>query len=203
MTAAPLVSDLPKPARRLIALLLLAFLASVLVFGVALPAWETYVAARKDAAELEATLVPVRAAARDRTALEAELARLKARRPAVGLLSGASDALAAAELQNRLKSAAERSAGEFRSVQILPPRDEGPFRRITVRAEMKVRLGELVHITHQLESGSPLLFLDNVELRVEPGSRSARITESSEEDPLLYVAFDVSGYMRKAAGAGA
>jgi general secretion pathway protein M len=203
MTTAPFVADLPAPARRVIALLLLILLAALLVFSVALPVWDEYVSARGQAAELEAALVRMRTAARERSALEAELAKLKARRSAAGLLSGGSDALAAAELQNRLKSTTESAAGEFRSVQILPPRDEGQFRRIAVRAEMKLRLGVLVHIVHQLEAGSPLLFLDNVELRAEPSSRSTRGPAAPEDDPVLIVGIDVSGYVRKPAGPGA
>jgi general secretion pathway protein M len=203
MTTAPFVADLPAPARRVIALLLLILLAALLVFSVALPVWDEYVSARGQAAELEAALVRMRTAARERSALEAELAKLKARRSAAGLLSGGTDALAAAELQNRLKSTTESAAGEFRSVQILPPRDEGQFRRIAVRAEMKLRLGVLVHIVHQLEAGSPLLFLDNVDFRAEPSDRSKRGSEASEDDPVLNVGIDVSGYVRKPAGPGA
>ena len=179
--------------RRAAALAILGLLLLLGFFGVVQPLMEKYAVAL---GTVERLVLALARADRgdDVTTLEAELARLKARRPdAVEFLQSANDALAAADLQNRIKSAVEAAQGELRSTQILPVREEGQFRQAAVRGQMVVKLQALQRIFYQFESASPLLFLDNVEIR----ARGAQRNRGVGDDPLLEVRFDLYGYLRR------
>src|SRR5262249_54071748 len=125
---------------------------------------------------------------------EAELARLRQRQAtADGFLQSANETLAGAEIQNRIKTLAEAAKGDLKSTQILPPQEEGKFRRVSVRAQMSLNLAAAQRIFHGLETASPLLFLDNVDLRARSDRRR---DEAAVADPVLDIRFDVYGYMR-------
>lgn len=203
MTAPGPLAQASPAMRRMTAVGLLLALLFIAAFWVVLPLWQDFADARASAAEYETALQKIAASGRDPAALDAELARLKARRAAgPGLLAGPTDALASAQLQTRLKTATETVNGVFRSVQTLPVRDEGPFRRVAVRAQMTVRLGELLRILHDLESSSPFLFLDQVSVRAV--TTTVRVARSAPpvdgQEPNLEVGFEVYGYLRKPLG---
>ncbi|HZB93795.1 MAG TPA: type II secretion system protein GspM [Stellaceae bacterium] len=190
--------------RRLVAVgLLLAVIFVALLWG-ALPLWRSYSDAEASASQLEMALHKLDSARLDPAALEIELRNLKSKRAvAPGLLTGPSDALASAELQNRLKTATEAARGAFRSAQALPARDDGPYRRVGVRAQMSVKLGELVRILHELESSQPYLFIDRVGLRVSTPFYPGKSAQAEGQEPDLDVTFDLYGYVRKPAGSSA
>jgi general secretion pathway protein M len=190
--------------RRMVAVGLLLVLIFAIMFLVALPLWQSYSDADASASQLEMALRKLDSAGPDPAALEIELRKLKSKRAAApGLLAGPSDALASAELQHRLKTVTEAARGTFRSAQALPARDEGPYRRVAVRAQISVKLEELVRILHDLESSSPYLFIDQMSVRVLTPfhwGNSAR-AEGKESD--LDVTFDIYGYVRKPPGSSA
>ncbi len=101
------------------------------------------------------------------------------------------DALAAAELQDRVKATVGENGGTIRSIQTLPGEDEGEFRRVTLRMQMTTTTESLLRIVHAFETGQPLLFLDNVDIQ----SRSTRRTgEQPATEPMLTVNIDLYGY---------
>jgi general secretion pathway protein M len=183
----------PRTSRAL-ALGILAALALLAFFGIVSPLLETYRQATAQSEQYRAALEHTRHAAADLGALRAELARLKAHEAsAVGFMRSSNPSLAAAELQNRIKSSVEAARGELRSTQILPARDEGAFRRISIRGQIAVNTAALQRVFYDLESATPFLFLDNVEIRARPARRAA----GPEDDPILEVRFDLYGYMRR------
>ena len=173
----------------LAALLLLAF------FGLVSPIIDAYRQASSSVEQYRAALEHTRHGGNDLAGLRAELARLKEHQAsAVGFMQSSNPSLAAAELQNRIKSSVEAARGELRSTQILPARDDGTFRRISIRGQIAVNTAALQRVFYDLESATPFLFLDNVEIR----SRPARRASGPEDDPILEVRFDLYGYMRRA-----
>jgi general secretion pathway protein M len=173
----------------LAALLLLAF------FGFVSPLIDAYRQASSSVEQYRAALEHTRHAGNDLAGLRAELARLKEHQAsAVGFMQSSNPSLAAAELQNRIKSSVEAARGELRSTQILPARDDGTFRRISIRGQIAVNTAALQRVFYDLESASPFLFLDNVEIRARPARRAT----GPEDDPVLEVRFDLYGYMRRA-----
>ncbi len=182
-------------ASRALALAILGGLGLLVVFGIALPLLDTYDQAWNSVERNRAAIAHIGQSAPRPARLEAELARLKERQAsAVGFMQSANGSLAAAELQNRIKSSVEAARGELRSTQILPPRDEGVFRRISIRGQIAVNTAALQRVFYELESASPFLFLDNIEIHARPARRGA----GSEDDPVLEVRFDLYGYMRRA-----
>ena len=112
-------------------------------------------------------------------------------------LNGGTDALAAAGLQDRVSGLVGGKGGVLRSIQPMAGVDEQGFRRITVRIEMTATIDALFETIYTLETGMPVLFVENLDIH----SRFARRRSSKDgaqvapDAPLLVVAFDLSGYM--------
>lgn len=73
-------------------------------------------------------------------------------------------ALAAAELQQRLKALIEAAGGTLQSIQALPPVEEAGAVKVTIGAVMNGDVGGLQKVLYDLESQTPLLFVDNLEV---------------------------------------
>ena len=108
------------------------------------------------------------------------------------LLRGANPAVAAASLQQFVRSAVQAERGTLRSVQILPEKAQDGFRRITVRSQVDVSATGLRNILHRMEVSRPYLFVDNLDLR--PGRQAAN-DRSGEVEVNLTVRFDVYGFV--------
>jgi len=127
-----------------------------------------------------------------RAGIEAQLNELRQREAQAGyILTGSTDALAAAELQDRIKMVVRESGGVVRSVQALPPEDEGSFRRIAVRLQMTTTTESFFNVVYSLETMLPALFVDNIDVQ----SRSAKpAADKPATDPVLTVNLDLYGY---------
>ena len=110
-------------------------------------------------------------------------------------------ALAAADLQQRVRAVVEAAGGTLQSTQSLPPVEEGNAMKVTVRASMMGDPDSLPEILHGLESQTPLLFVDNLQVSARPtrvrlpNGRFANHTQTQ-----LHVQFEVAGYLPKAGG---
>lgn len=121
---------------------------------------------------------------------------------AAGYLVGPSDALAAAELQNRVKELVEAADGTLRSTQSLRRNDKddpaAPAHRAAVRVSFTVDIEALAEVLYQLETGEPYLFVEEVTIR-ELRERRRRRRDDPEPKPMLDVSLDVYGYLRDGA----
>jgi general secretion pathway protein M len=116
---------------------------------------------------------------------------------AAGYLTGPSDALAAAELQDRVKSVVEGASGELRSTQILPAEEleaDLGFRRTTLRVHFVVTIDGLEDTLYELETGQPYLIIDEVTVRQE---RARRRRNEPQAQPMLDVSLELFGYVRE------
>ena len=131
--------------------------------------------------------------AQERQQLEAQLAALRETQSTSGrLIEGDSVELAAAGVQNKLKALANANDAELKSTQILPAEDGESFRKVAVRVTMMADTEAAQAVFHALETATPYLFLDRLDLR-GPKRRSRR---KSKNEGILQVRFDVFGYMR-------
>ncbi|MBF0218660.1 MAG: hypothetical protein HQL49_03905 [Gammaproteobacteria bacterium] len=107
-------------------------------------------------------------------------------------LSGQTEALAAAELQQLLKSALERVKGELINTQIIqyPAAEEEPYQKVVLRVQLRLATDRIAALLYQLESGRPLLFIDNLTL-----NRSG----SSDGVAAVMFNFDLAGYIDRGA----
>jgi general secretion pathway protein M len=138
------------------------------------------------------------ALAKQRSLLADRLAEQEERAgSAAGYLTGPSDALAAAQLQDRVKSVVEGAGGELRSTQILPAtplEGELGFRRATLRVHFVVTIEGLKTSLYELETGQPYLIIDDVAIRQE---RVRRRRDDPERVPTLDVSLELFGYLRE------
>ena len=129
-----------------------------------------------------------------RTSLEAQLAAIEQKPDtAAYYLSGATDALAAASLQARVTALVEGSGATLLSIQTLTSAEDGGLRRVAIRLQMTAEIAPLVRVLHGLESGIPLLFVDNLELQSQ--AAPAIEPDAAETSAPLIVGFDLYGYL--------
>lgn len=183
--------------RRLVAIMLVALMLS----AVYILAIEPIVGAYSDTAarirDTHAQVIQLRRLAALRPGLAAQVDALEHRQDIGGYyLAGGTDALAAVALQDRVKEVVGSGGAAVRSMQPLAGTDEQGFRRVTVRVQLTATTESLFHVLYGLESGRPLVFIDNfdVQNRAEPVP-SPDGTNPPLEDPVMVVAFDLYGYL--------
>lgn len=190
--------SLPPLAGRLLALAILAGLFLIGWLAAVQPLLERFGGYRETVAQAEEQLPRLRALAAMAPSLAAELKRIE-RDPGARTrqLTGANDALAAADLQNRLGRIATANGVVLRSTQILPPEEEEGFRRIAVRVALEGDTKALLKILYGLESAPTLLFADNLEVRARSGGRVRRNPADGAQaaEEILLVRFDLAGYI--------
>lgn len=133
-----------------------------------------------------------------RPALERQMQQVATDRTSDGYyLSGGTDALVAAELQDRVNVLVEAKGGSLRSIQPMAGIDEQGFRRITLRVQMTATIEALFETLYALEVGTPMLFVENLDIQSRSIRRQSDDTGSQEvpDAPLLTVGFDLSGFM--------
>ncbi len=186
---------LPPAATRVLAVLILLGAIGLVHLAALQPLLDDYQATRRSIADDAAALARFRRVAAELPRRRAELAALRRRQAASeGFLQGTNEALVAAQIQNRLKALVEAAQGELKSTQVLPVQEEGKYRRIALRVQMTLDTAAAQRVLYGIETASPLLFVDNVDLRAHVGGDRHR--ERANPDPPLDVRFDVYGYMR-------
>ncbi|HVI25854.1 MAG TPA: type II secretion system protein GspM [Xanthomonadaceae bacterium] len=130
----------------------------------------------------------------------AEAERLETRAPA--FLPEATNELATAGLVQRLENVVARASPGNRSCAITnrspatEPRQER-FARVTVQVRLRCGTPELAAVLHALESGSPRLFVDN--LNILSGATFFTPGPGNDQSGGLDVSFDLYGYLRPGA----
>jgi len=105
------------------------------------------------------------------------------------LLAGETIGIAGAELQRILLERLARQGGSVSSVQVHEPTREGALERISMSVNARVNLRQLRDLLIDLESGTPLLFVE--EMSVLP----AEERKVAGREPVLNVALRVAGYL--------
>lgn len=126
--------------------------------------------------------------------LRQQATELQNRQSSTGVyLTKGSDALAAVEIQDRVKGIVQANGGAVRSVQAMSGQADGEFRRVTVRLQMAGTIGLLYRTLYQLEAEKPALFVDNIDIQ----GRSFGKSDGNATDVILTVSFDVFGYLSR------
>jgi general secretion pathway protein M len=190
-----------QPGSLLSRTLAIVLLAAALFGGVRLVVAPLLAAYRDAAAEIEQAdflLQRYKALAEQRPSMAERLAEQQELvASAAGYLQGPSDALAAAQLQDRVKTVVEGAGGELRSTQILaakPVEVDAKIRRAALRVQFVVTIEGLAQTLYELESGQPYLLIDALSVR-EQRVRSRRRNEP-ETEARLDVSLELSGYLQ-------
>jgi hypothetical protein len=123
--------------------------------------------------------------------VQAALDQVKEKNGRQHFLRNTGAALAASEIQETAKSLIEDNGGKLVSMQVVPFKDDGGYRRVTVNIQFISNMPTLRKILYAIETVQPYLLLDNVSIRSQTNalSKGTPVTE-----PELTAQFDVSGY---------
>lgn len=107
---------------------------------------------------------------------------------------------AAAGLTQRLKQVVQNHAADANSCQIIMNQyarstEKELYERVTIKVRLRCSLEEFAPALHELESGSPVLFLDDLQIWKQTGYR---VPGTNEVTSYLDIRFDLYGYLRKA-----
>lgn len=178
------------------ALAILALLIAAVITAIALPLWllnHRYDAAMDDAV---ARLSRYSRIMGMRDGLQAKAAQVKVLEASHHFLKSASPTLAAAELQELVKTILDANGGKLNSFSPLAFKDDGTYRQVPVSLQINAPLSAVKAMLYALESSRPYLFVDNLVIRA-PYNVGARVDSSTE--PELIVQFNVTGYALKGA----
>jgi general secretion pathway protein M len=106
------------------------------------------------------------------------------------------EALASAELQEFIKKAIVDAGGQLSSTQALPINNKGKFSLITVSVRMTGNIEALRSVLYHLETSTPLIMIDQLDIRPMRGKRNRR-TRQVEPSNDLNVNFQAVSFMRK------
>ncbi len=128
-------------------------------------------------------------------ALERELQELRKQQNRTHYhLSAQTPALAAADLQQRVKRAVEGNGGQLVSTQNLTdPKDE-KLVEVVIRVRMNGDASSIARVLHELESGKPLLLIDNLTIRSSKRYRGRGRNRQVEFHQDTH--FDLIGFLR-------
>lgn len=194
-----MTAPVPPVAGRIAALVLLGTILALVWMAGVTPLLDRYRADRELVAFAAEQLPRLQRLTAETPVLRAELDRV-ASDPAgrTRLLDGTSDALAGADLQNRVARSAKRYGLVMRSAQILPPAEEEGFRRIGIRVALEGEIAGLRRLLYAVETAPTFLFIDNLEIRSRGGARVVRRRDGkTKSEGMLTIRFDVRGYRRE------
>jgi general secretion pathway protein M len=185
---------LSKTQRRVLALFLLLIAMAVVIRVVVVPVVATYVENRDTIAQMEDSIARYSRLSTQIDSLKSMVGVLEeSDKLDAFVLAQESEPLAAAALQERVKSVVTTSGGTLTSTQVLPTETEQGFKRIIVNVRMAGSMDALQRVLHTLES----LLADDV-IILARGARKRRRTTGAAD--LLDVRFNLYGYMRAAGG---
>ena len=104
-----------------------------------------------------------------------------------------SDTLAAADLQQRVKSLVEGQGGALVSTQVLEPIQERPFTRIRINVRMLLSVPVLQQVLYEVESQMPYLVVRQL-LVTQRNWRGRRLPRQKLQSDNLDVRMEISGY---------
>ena len=183
---------------------LLSRLLAVLLLGAALvgghrlmvgPVLFAYDNGDRSIEQLRILLQRYHALAGQRGDLAERLAHQQQRRAAAAAayLQGPSDALAAAQLQARVRSVVEAAGGTMRSALVLPADTssrDGSTRRTALRVQFVAPIDGLVRALYELETGQPYVMIEQLTIR-ERGAHGRQ----PEAEVMLDVTLEMLGYV--------
>jgi general secretion pathway protein M len=179
--------------------LLMVFAAVVVAYLVGVHWWFTapMLAMGEEIDALNEQELTLRMEASQRRDIEARMARVREFEAAnPGFLPEANKELATAGLVQRLESVVQQASPNPDACQITArtPSEAGPadaFPRVVVQVRLRCGMTELAAVLHALESGSPQLFVDNLDIL----SRRSYLSAGTEGGGALDVSFDLFGYL--------
>lgn len=189
-----MIEALNPSQRRALALGILLLIVAAIGAITVLPVWLVNAHYQSRVEELQQTLARLESIAEQDGALRSRYAEFQELSSSTGyFLTGESDAVAAAQVQEVLKEIAESNGTRLMSTQMLPARqsEESDAREIALRVRAQGSLPGIVQSIYDLETSQVLLFLDGLSLRTAPN----RVSRFQPRGGQFEVNFDLVGYV--------
>lgn len=154
---------------RALALVLLFIVIALTVAAIATPAYLLHRHYDETIENATDNLIRYRRFSEQAPAIEQEIEKIAALNAKRFFIKTSNPSLAASDIQDAVKQIIESRRGKLLSVQILPAKDEGKYRRISLTIQANVTPLALQHILHGIESRDPMLFIDNLSIRAGQG----------------------------------
>ena len=189
-----MIAQLPRVQRRILAVLLLLLAVGAVVRLMVLPIWTTFADNRDAIAQTEDNIARYSRLSTQVEALRSIVDELEqADNLDRYLFSQESEPLAAAALQDRIKSVVTNSGGTLTSTQVLPTVADQGFKRVIVNVRMAVSVDALQRVLYGLENNLPYLLTDDIVI-LSRGARKRRRKATAVD--ALDVRFNLYGFMR-------
>lgn len=142
----------------------LALFALLLVWlGVVAPVLDFYATRQEEIAQSAARIARQNALIASLPALR-EAAQSAGAKPSTSVLSGATDAIAGAALQEQVQGMAAAASATLTSIETLPADQHGNYRRIGVRVQMSATLPVIVALMRAVEEAEPAMVIDDLHI---------------------------------------
>lgn len=191
-----MIATLSDKNRRQLALVILLLLITALFVGIILPLQQSFEEYDTSIEQLEFRLSKLQQIAHQHSSLKTKLKRLQeAVKNSRDLLSGKSAALAGANLQELAKEVLRSTNNRLESSQMLPVKVEEDLQRISIRIQFSATIKTLQQVIYTLEHNRPLLFIEDISIKVIPTRRQAG-NRVSKRPAMLNISLDLFGYMQ-------
>lgn len=170
-----MIAELPLKQRQVLAVSLLVILLLLVFMFFVKPFISNYMAYGESIDSLEQQMLIYQRLSEGLEQTEKNLEVLQQNDPSAEFyLSESKPALAAAGLQQYLNRAIRQHGGQVVSTNILNQSDDSPLLGVAIQVHLRLEIDQLVPLLHKLESGKPLLFIEN--FSVTANVRKARLT---------------------------
>jgi hypothetical protein len=100
-------------------------------------------------------------------------------------LAGPEDAIIVADLQTRLRSLITARNAELSSARALPPKSRDGLEYLGLALQIRAEMKSIQEVLHAIETGTPLLFVERADLRLdERGAAAARARNAESVAPM-------------------
>jgi general secretion pathway protein M len=192
------IRQLDQKQQKYLAVLILLLLVTAVVLSITIPVWKVNDHYSDIIDDMRHRLAILKRTTVEGQSLEPQYEKLKRYHLSdKRYLKSTSESLAAAEIQQLIKSIIVPTDGEILSTQIINKKSDEPIQQITLKVRLRGSLSSLVTILYKIETGNPYLFIENLNIRSRIISRRRVRNRDVENTPtVLDVQFDVSGYIR-------
>lgn len=113
--------------------------------------------------------------------------------PTAALLSGQTDALAAAAMQSAVQAMAAAAGVDLASLETLPAEARGAYRQIGLRVSLSASWPALTALLHRARTGDPRMLVDDLAVRPVPMRQRSAATPVNASFTLLAFRRDTGG----------
>lgn len=115
-------------------------------------------------------------------------------------LPAMAQSVAAARLQQQVKSLLAENQGQLVSTQPVQAQPEGVFTPVLIRIHMKSDISALLYVLHNLESSQPLAFIENLQIQRIGGNFQNNNRKKRGQPNPLDTRFNLKVYMLNKSG---